>query len=341
MMFVYGVIAVLSWLSPNAALQYHPRSISTVKHVSLSSHTMASTSVSESNLPDRWSAQAEVYSNQATRLTELHGADLIAILKDDILKAKTILDVGCGTGAFAKAYIKQFPHGIPGQTLILSDLSQGMLDKAKETVVPNDNFQTKLLFQVEDGTKLDGITDASIDIVVSLFGVFLIPDQQATLRAISRVLKKDASNVFANASWMFGISDYLSNQGFGVSLQDAFKLPNDLINPSSQFDDKVLKWSTPQDIRRLLAVHVEDCDQDNVRCFPAIHNTVWEFDNLWTMMSNNPMSAIPTASEEDVAKAKTAVQQFVTKNGQTALEEPIMLSTASILTVARGFRPEI
>jgi ubiquinone/menaquinone biosynthesis C-methylase UbiE len=137
-----------------------------------------SASSSVTNQPDQWSAQAKLYSNQAARLTELHGADLVTILKKDILQAKTILDVGCGTGAFAHAYMQQFPMGVPGQTLILSDLSEGMLEKAKETVVPSSDFQTKLVFQVEDGTKLDGIADDSIDLVVSLFGVFLIPDDR-------------------------------------------------------------------------------------------------------------------------------------------------------------------
>lgn len=73
------------------------------------------------------------------------------------------MDVGCGTGAFAKAYMQQFPKRVPGQTLILSDLSEGMLEKAKETLVPSSGFQTKLVFQVEDRTKLEGIADNSVD----------------------------------------------------------------------------------------------------------------------------------------------------------------------------------
>ena len=98
---------------------------------------------------DEWSSQAGCYSSQASKLTELHGADLIAILKDDILKAKVILDVGAGTGAFAKAYLQQFPLGIPGQTLLVTDFSEGMLDKAKETVKPSSgsDFKTNIVFQ--------------------------------------------------------------------------------------------------------------------------------------------------------------------------------------------------
>lgn len=290
------------------------------------------------NRPDMWSAQADLYSSQASRLTELHGADLVTILKDDILKAKTILDVGCGTGAFAKAYMQQFPKGVPGQTLILSDLSEGMLEKAKETVKPSSSsdFQTKVVFQVEDGVKLDGIADNSVDIVVSLFGVFLIPDQDGTLQAVSRVLKNDPSNVFANASWMFGLSEYFTSKGFGVSLQDAFMLPNDIIDTKqSSAATIVSRWESPENIRSLLSGWVEPT---KVHCYPAIHNMVGEFDALWTMMATNPMSAIPNASPEDVAKAKTALQDFVTHNDvDVSIDDPIMLSTASILTVARGF----
>jgi hypothetical protein len=55
------------------------------------------------------------------------------------------------------------------------------------------------------------------------------------------------------------------------------------------------------------------------------------------MMEQNPMSALQRASEEKVSKAKEALQDFVTMKGTVSIEEPLMLSTASILAVARGF----
>lgn len=294
---------------------------------------------SSSSTDDKWACQAELYSNQAARLTELHGADLVAILKDDILKATTILDVGCGTGAFANAYLQQFPKGVPGQTLISSDLSEGMLQKARETVKPGPDCQTKIVFQVEDGTKLDGIQDASVDIVVSLFGVFLIPDYQVALKAIARVLRKECSDgnggIFANASWMFGQSDNFTSQGFGVSLQDAFKLPNDIINPPKSSEASYLNWATPNDVKALLSDHVSS--KESVKTHSAIHTTVWEFDPVWTMMLKNPMSGLSEAPDEDVAKVKKAVEHFVTQQSTLSLEDPIMFTTASILAVARGF----
>ena len=285
-----------------------------------------------SNNDDKWSAQADLYSNQASRLTELHGADLVTILKDDILKAKTILDVGCGTGAFAKAYIQQFPKGIPGQTLILSDFSAGMLQKAKETVIaPNADFQTKLVYQEEDGTKLEGIPENSVDLVVSLFGVFLIPDQEATLKAIQRVLKKDSDSVFANGSWIFNTSDYLTSQGFGVSLQDAFVASEVVVNPGHTKEVSFLNWATKDNVKAMFAGKAESVDLHQ-----SMHTTVWDFENLWNMIAENPMSAVQGASEEDAARAKKALEEFVTKDG-SSLDKPIMLSTASILCVTRYF----
>ena len=52
-------------------------------------------------------------------------------------------------GAFCKAYIQQFPAGIQGQTLIVSDLSAGMLDKARETtVMPANEISPQWIFSV-------------------------------------------------------------------------------------------------------------------------------------------------------------------------------------------------
>ena len=280
---------------------------------------------------DKWSDQAKLYSDQAARLTELHGADLITLLKKDILQAKTILDVGSGTGAFAKAYIQQFPNGISGQTLILSDLAAGMLAVAKETVKTNDDFQTKILFQEEDGTKLEGIADDSVDLVVSLFGVFLIPDQEGACAAIRRVLKKP-NGVVAIVSWQFDISSTLALQGFGVGLQDAFVTVVRAIKPGGLNGPEV-EWADGYTARKILS---EKYKMDSVGIFSALHSTVWEFDYLWMMLCKNPMSNIQQASESDAEKAKNTLIQLLTEVGNHSIDKPLILSTASNLCIGRG-----
>jgi ubiquinone/menaquinone biosynthesis C-methylase UbiE len=288
------------------------------------------------NWGDKWSDQASLYSDQAARLTELHGADLVALLKNDIVNAQTILDVGCGTGAFAMAYLRQFPMGIPGQTLILSDLSAGMLEKAKELVQPpSSGFQTKIVFQEEDGTTLEGITDDSVDLVVSLFGVFLIPDQDGACKAIQRVLKKQPNTgVVAISSWQFDNSDYLVRHGFGVSLQDAFwAVVPDAVSSSPVSLLSTKAWATEEGARTILS---ENYKMNNVEIFSAIHSTVWTFDNLWMMLLKNPVSNLQDASEADIQKAKETLINFVTQEGKFPLERPLTLPTASYLCIGRG-----
>lgn len=284
--------------------------------------------------PDEWLTQADLYSDQAARITELHGADLVTILKDDILKAKTILDVGSGTGAFARAYLQQFPKGVPNQTLILSDLSAGMLDKAKETVKPvgDDTFQTKIVFQVEDGTKLEGIESDSIDLVVSLFGVFLIPDQEGAQKAISRVLKKK-DGTFANASWMFGLSKQLSSAGFGVTLQDAFQVPIQTLDPKFTLqDESFYQWA---DRNRAKSVLSDQYNLVDVQAYSALHTTVWQFENFWNMLMTNPMTNLKNFTKEDQERAKEALKDFVTSDG-SKLDKPLLFSSASIVTVGKS-----
>lgn len=283
---------------------------------------------------DEWSAQADLYSDQAARITELHGADLVTILKDDILKAKTILDVGSGTGAFARAYLQQFPKGVPNQTLILSDLSEGMLNKAKETVKPQeeDDFHTKIVFQVEDGTKLEGIDTDSIDLVVSLFGVFLIPDQDEVQKAISRVLKK-TDGTFANASWMFGLSKQLSSAGLGVTLQDAFQIPVQTFDPKWSLEDKSFyQWA---DRNRATSVLLDQYKLVDVQAYSALHTTVWNFDNLWNMLMTNPMTNLKNGTKEDQDRARKALEEFLTSDG-SKLDKPLLFSSGSILSVGKS-----
>ncbi|CAJ1928720.1 unnamed protein product [Cylindrotheca closterium] len=293
----------------------------------------SSSSSSSSTTDDVWKETAQVYSDQASRLTQLHGSDLITILRNDIMNAKTILDVGAGAGAFAHAYLQHFPTGIPGQTLILSDLSEGMLEQAKKTLKIPSDYQTKIIFQIEDGTRLEGIETDSMDMVVSTFGVFLIPDQEATLASIQRVMKPEA--VFGNASWIWEGSSKLASMGFGVTLQEAFTKPVDTINPSHSEEaiGPLKKWSDADEVERMLTA---DYKFDSVKMYRALHSTVWEYDNLWGMIENNPMTNMKDLSPEDEERAKSAFQKFVTQDGAYSTDEPLMISSASNLAVARG-----
>ena len=178
--------------------------------LSTSKHTNKATTktTTTKNMADpkeelNWDTHAKAYDKNIRRLTSLHASDLIGSILPQIRSAKTILDVGSGTGAFGHAYLDFFPEGIPGQKLILSDLSPGMIKQAEQSMLAKlpSNFQTEIEFRVEDGTDLKGIDTDSIDIVISVFGAFLIPDREKVLEAVARVLVK--GGIFANVSWSF------------------------------------------------------------------------------------------------------------------------------------------
>ena len=158
-----------------------------------------------------------------------------------------------------------------------------------------------------------------------------IPDQEAALKAIRRVLKEGNDNTFANGSWRFDISDYLASQGFGVSLQDVFALPSEVINPGHDKDVSFKKWANKEDIKAMFAGK-----STSTELYQSMHSTVWDFDNLWTMLAKNPLSAVNGASEADAARARQALEAFITKDG-SSLGKPLMLSTVSILCVTKGF----
>lgn len=160
--------------------------------------------MAQDNVPrtsDGWDKVAACYNENSSRFTSLHAADLVHATRALLLDAKIVLDIGCGTGALAQEYISTFPNGIAGQTFICSDLSPKMLEIAKQRVHSkiSADFRTTFKFQEENGTKLEGIQDHSIDVVMSAFGVFLIPHPDEVFIQIKRVLRPGGA--FANAAW--------------------------------------------------------------------------------------------------------------------------------------------
>lgn len=153
------------------------------------------------NQPERWSKVAKVYDDSVRRITTLHATDLLAAILPDVQKATTVLELACGTGAFAEAYVKQFPTGVKGQTVIFSDFSSQMVQTTKNFVTSRvpDDYQTQFEYRIVDARNIESVEDATIDTVVSIFGVFLIHPREVPLAEVRRVLRDDG--MFATTSW--------------------------------------------------------------------------------------------------------------------------------------------
>lgn len=299
-----------------------------------------------------WDDEAEQYSANITRFTSVHASDLIGCMYKDIENAKTILDIGCGPGAFGIAYLHHFPNGIANQKIICTDLSPGMVHKCQQVIEQhiqnNDNFQTEFVFQVEDGTKLDGIDDGTIDVVVSIFGVFLIPDQASTMKSIRRVLKKatgdgmDDGGVFGTAAWTDlpkEMSTALGDAGFGVgfhaSIEQSLKeLAVWQIPPGTKVSEQPSwkQWFSPDRIQEMLKEDPAGFESISIK--RSIHSVSWPSTNrLWGILLSNPMIKAKDAPEEIRMNSKRTLVDLVSTDGRD--DTPALTWTASNLVIAK------
>lgn len=156
------------------------------------------------DVTDFWDTFADEYTRACTPFSVLHAFDLLTAILPSITsnpQSCTILDVGCGGAALALAYLRHFPQGVEGHTFICTDFSPAMVNLARAAVhrVKPETCKTVFQFRVDNGTTLQTVEDKSVDVVVSAFAVFLIPDQTQVLTQINRVLRD--GGVFGMTAW--------------------------------------------------------------------------------------------------------------------------------------------
>ncbi|GAB2862781.1 class I SAM-dependent methyltransferase [Actinoallomurus bryophytorum] len=104
----------------------------------------------------------------------------------------TVLDIACGTGEPGLTLAEHRP----GTHLIGVDSAEPMVGAARRKAEAKGLADTR--FAVMDSRHLD-LADASVDCVVSRFGVLSFADPMAEAREMSRVLRPDGG--FAVATW--------------------------------------------------------------------------------------------------------------------------------------------
>lgn len=280
-----------------------------------------------------WDEYAERYGENITRLTVMHATDFAGSILSQIRSAKHILDIGCGAGAFGLAYLSYFPRGIRGQTIVFSDLSTSMIQIASQVLmqrVPHD-FETKFVFQVEDGTKLEGIQDKSTDLVVSVFGVFLIPDRETTLKSIGRVLKD--TGTFGNVSWtLIQNIRQLEKDGFGANMHDAFLSALSPLNDSVDMESPFRNWIDPDFCKDVLS---QEGKFNDVVVRRSIHTFTFEnADIMWNMLiSSSPLGSIKGQDPSRVLEARKVFIDAVAGGNET---KAVFTLSASNIMIAHN-----
>lgn len=293
---------------------------------------------------------ANHYSDHVTRFTKHHALDLVDAAYNELKNATKILEIGCGTGVFGMAYLERFPKGIVGQKIYCTDLNRAMVEVAQHKIAEKMDTmtcQTEFLFQEIDGTNLEIFNDNMFDLVVSVFGIFLIQDRDTVLKEVRRVLKQN-DGVLAMTAWTkTNYNEELRLSGFGANLHEAMSLmrlpaksetsttaTNISINtrPQILLPQHVLDWFEPSQVKEILTKHSM---YHNISVHRAMHTVcVPNVETLWnTFSSGSKGTEIEDPHQHEiVTAAKMVLGEYVAIDGK--VDQPMFIRTVSNIIIA-------
>ena len=138
-----------------------------------------------------------------------------------ILEGMSVLELGCGTGemwAGKQEIISRCSR------FVLSDFSEGMLAKAKETLRDCGGIEYRVV-DIQDIP----FADQTFDVVIANMMLYHVPDLPRALREVRRVLKEDGAfycATYGENGIMGYLSDLLSRFGVRDPLNRRFTLQN-------------------------------------------------------------------------------------------------------------------
>lgn len=126
-----------------------------------------------------YTRQAEKYERKWGKyLSQTHRAVLGEI---DLSPESSVLDLSAGTGLFQKRILE---NGFPFKKMVLNDISEGMLEVAKDRFSGNDRFS----FTHQNAEKLN-FSENRFDRVLCLNAFHNYEEQERVCREMHRVLK--------------------------------------------------------------------------------------------------------------------------------------------------------
>ena len=158
----------------------------------------------------------------------------------DIRDGMTVLEIGCGTGSIWIGH-EEIVSGCG--KLILTDLSEGMLEAAEKNLGERENME----YRKADIQSLP-IMDESFDVVIANSMLYHVPDIEKGLREVRRVLKK--GGVFYCATY--------GEHNFTDRLAQWFKLGGENFNPNHNFTMQNGKEKLSRSFEAVIPVFYED-----------------------------------------------------------------------------------
>jgi SAM-dependent methyltransferase len=140
------------------------------------------------------------------------------------------LDVACGTGAIAER------AAAAGAQVVGIDLAPALIETARQLAAEKG---LEIDYRVGDCEHLEGIGDASFDVVSSTFGVMFAPNQSAAARELVRVVRPGGR---------LGLACWTPEGGIGAMLQ----FTSEFQPPPPEGAGIPLDWGRPEHVERLL-----------------------------------------------------------------------------------------
>ena len=134
---------------------------------------------------DRWSRYYDALDTfpGVGRYEKRWRLEAIALL--DLKGGETVLDAGTGSGLILPWIAEAMPSG----KLVATDLSEGMLAKARERVasVMKEGVEIEI---VKDDVESSSYPDDTFDRIISTFTLTSVPDLKMCVQELARILKK-------------------------------------------------------------------------------------------------------------------------------------------------------
>lgn len=147
--------------------------------------------------------------------------------KINLQEYEQVLELGCGTG---QLWIENFDKVPLTCSIILSDFSKELLNKAKENIKP---LNLPIKFEIIDAEKIPYPTQI-FDVVLGCHMLYHIPNIQRTLKSINSVLKPDGRFISTTVSQqhMLELKDFLSE--FGLYSEERINLFSEFRNETGR-----------------------------------------------------------------------------------------------------------
>jgi ubiquinone/menaquinone biosynthesis C-methylase UbiE len=258
-----------------------------------------------------YDAAAGQYDDPALSFWERFGRRTVERL--ELRPGARVLDACCGTGASALHAADQV--GPRGQVIGI-DLSEGMLQRARTKAAARGLHHAS--FHVAD-IENPGLPEESFDAAVCVFGIFFVPDMQAAVRALWRLVRPGGA--LAVTTWGPGVFEPADGAFWQAVLQER----EDLCRAFAPWD----RVNTPELLRALVAegaagaaaIHVEQ----EAGAHPLASPEAW-----WSIVMGSGYRG--TVEQLDAA-ARERVRATVSKR---LIQERVTRITADVLyAVAR------